>query len=65
MLQIKRKSETERMLVYSKKQKNFIRRCYLWELIINFYKKNDVEDVDIYDKFWVLYHKFFLHKDSS
>ena len=65
MLTLKRKSPTEKTSVYSKKQKNFIRRCYLWELITNFYKKNNEDGSDLYDKFWDLYHKFFLHKDSA
>jgi len=33
MVELKRKSQSEKTLVYSKKQKNYIRRCYLWELI--------------------------------
>lgn len=64
MIELKRKSQTEKTSFYSKKQKNFIRRCYLWELITNFYKK-DEEGLSMYDEFWELFHKFFLHKDSD
>ena len=49
--------------VYSKKQKNFIRRCYMWELIKNFHKTGDGEEK--YEKFWELYHTFFLYKDDT
>ncbi len=61
---IKKKSTTENTQVYSLKEKNYIRRCYLWELIDNFYKQTD-DGIDKYEKFWDLFHKFFLYKDQS
>jgi len=61
---LKKKSITERTNVYSIKEKNYIRRCYLWELMDTFYKETD-DGIDKYEKFWDLFHKFFLHKDTS
>lgn len=62
--ELKKKSITEKTEVYSKKEKNYIRRCYLWELMDTFYKETD-DGIDKYEKFWDLFHKFFLNKDTS
>ena len=55
-----KKKSSEKAEVYSTKEKNYIRRRYLWELIKNFYKGEELED-----KFWDLFERFFRHKDTS
>jgi len=56
----KKASSTEKSQVYSTKEKNYIRRYYLWELIDTFYKGAK----DKMDVFWDLYEKFFRYKDT-
>lgn len=58
-----KKNSSEKNSVYSKKEKNYIRRCYLWELIKNLYKEEIEGEKE--NKFWYLYHKFFLYKESD
>ena len=60
-LEKQRKISIEKSQVYSIKQKNYIRRYYLWELIDTFYK-GAKEKMDV---FWDLYEKFFRYKDTT
>ena len=60
-LEKQKKASTEKSQVYSTKEKNYIRRYYLWELIDTFYKGAK----DKMDVFWDLYEKFFRYKDTT
>jgi len=48
---------------YDKKLKNFVSERYLWEVIMNLLKDKSVEERG--QIFWEVYHKYFLHKDTT
>lgn len=53
-----KQNSSEHNEVYSKREKNYIRSRYIWELIKNFYNVEDGK----YEKYWELNHQFFVYK---